>query len=145
MAKYINNMEELATAMQPIMLGLVNQMANEVYTTLNYFLNDYYSGWTPKYYRRTKDFLYSAVKTEARMVRGQAVASVYIDYESMNNYVKVTGFQVATWANEGLHGGLSVSHKPHVWTDTMENTVDNGSLLKAAVAYLRFKGFTVRT
>jgi hypothetical protein len=145
MAKYINNMEELATAMQPIMLGLVNQMANEVYTTLNYFLNDYYSGWTPKYYRRTKDFLYSAVKTEAQMVRGQAVASVFVDYESMNNYVKVTGFQVATWANEGLHGGLSVSHKPHVWTDTMENTVDNGSLLKAAVAYLRFKGFTVRT
>jgi hypothetical protein len=145
MAKHINSVEELATAMEPILLGFANDMANEVYVTLNYFLNDYYTGWTPQYYKRTKDFLYSAVKTEARMVRGNAVASVYIDYESMNNYVSVTGFQVATWANEGLHGGLSVSHKPHVWADTIANTVDNGSLLKAAVAYLRYKGFTVRT
>jgi hypothetical protein len=145
MAKRINNIEELATAIQPTLLGLVDQMANEVYVTLNYFLKDYYTGWTPEYYRRTKDFLYSAVKTETKMVRGKAVASVYIDYESMNNYVNVTGFQVATWANEGLHGGLSVNHKPHVWADTMANTVDNGSLLKAAVAYLRYKGFTVRT
>jgi hypothetical protein len=146
MAKYVlNNMDELEKALQPTLLGLVNQMANEVYVTLNYFLNEYYTGWTPQIYQRTEDFLHSAVKTEAKMVGNKAVASVYIDYQSMNNYIKATGFQVTTWANEGLHGGLSVRHKPHVWADTMANTVDNGSLLKAAVAYLQYKGFTVRT
>ena len=69
---------------------------------------------------------------------------VYIDYESMDNYVNTTGFQVATWANTGLHGGLSVSHKPHVWDDTLENTIDNGSLLQLAIQYLRSQGFSVR-
>ncbi|MGN0142848.1 MAG: hypothetical protein ACI4AD_11515 [Roseburia sp.] len=144
MAKYINNMNELAKALQPVMKGLVNQLADEVDETLNYFLNDYYTGWTPESYRRTEDFLRSAVKTEAKMIGNKCVASVYIDYESMDDYVNVTGYQVATWANEGLHGGLSVSHKPHVWNDTMDETINNGSLLKTAIAYLKSKGFSVR-
>ncbi len=144
MAKHISNMDELAKALQPTMVGLVNQMANEVYKTLNGFLNDYYTGWTPSSYRRTKDFLYSAVKTEAKMVGSKCVASVYIDYDSMNDYVNATGYQVATWANTGYHGGLSVNHKPHVWDDTIDNTINNGSLLKSAVEYLKSKGFSVR-
>ena len=144
MAIHISNMNELAKALQPVMMGMVNQLADEVYETLNYFLNDYYTGWTPTSYQRTKDFLYSAVKTEAKMVGNKCVASVYIDTDSMNNYVNATGFQVATWANTGYHGGLSVSHKPHVWNDTMDNTINNGSLLKSAIAYLKSKGFSVR-
>lgn len=138
-------MDELAKALQPVMMGLVNQLADETQKTLNYFLNDYYTGWTPESYQRTKDFLFSAVKTEAKMVGNKCVASVYIDTDSMNHYVNAMGFQVATWANEGLHGGLEVSHKPHVWNDTMDNTINNGSLLKSALAYLKSKGFSVRT
>lgn len=144
MAVRINNMDELAKALQPVMMGMVNRLAEEVYKTLNYFLNDYYTGWTPSRYQRTRDFLYSAVKTDAKMVGNKCVASVYIDYKSMDNYVNVTGFQVAKWANEGLHGGLSVSHKPHVWDDTMDKTINNGSLLNAAAAYLKSRGFSVR-
>jgi len=137
-------MDELAKALQPVMMGLVNQLADEVYKALNYFLNDYYIGWTPDSYRRTEDFLRSAVKTEAKMKGNKCIASVYIDYDSMDNYVNVTGYQVATWANTGTHGGLSVNDKPHVWDDTMDETINNGSLLKSAVAYLKSKGFSVR-
>lgn len=144
MARHIQNMDELEKEVRPIISGLVNKMADEVYKTLNHFLIDYYTGWTPSSYWRTKDFLYSAVKTEAKWKGSKCVASVYIDYESMDNYVNATGYQVATWANTGLHGGLSVSHKPHVWDDTIDNTVNNGSLLKAAIEYLKSKGFSVR-
>lgn len=144
MAKHISNMDELAKALQPVMIGMVNQLTDEVYKTLNYFLNDYYTGWMPSSYQRTKDFLYSAVKTETKMVGSKCVASVYIDYDSMDEYVNTTGYQVAQWSNTGYHGGLSVSHKPHVWDDTMDNTINNGSLLKSAVAYLKSKGFSVR-
>ena len=144
MAIRINNMNELAKALQPTMTGMVNQLADEVYETLNYFLDDYYTGWTPTSYQRTKDFLYSAVKTETKMKGNKCVASVYIDTDSMDNYVNATGYQVATWANTGYHGGLSVSHKPHVWNDTMDATINNGSLLKSAIAYLKSKGFSVR-
>lgn len=145
MAKHINNMDELEKALQPTMQKMVDGMSNRVYQTLNFFLQRYYDSYDPIYYRRQYDFLRSGFKVDARIVRGKAVASVYIDVDYMSNYYGVTGQQVATWANEGLHGGKNLaSNTPHVWDETMANTVDNGALLRDAVAYLRSQGFTVR-
>lgn len=46
-----------------------------------------------------------------------------------------TGQQVATWANEGLHGGKNLAtNTPHVWDATMANTVDNGALVIGSCA-----------
>lgn len=145
MARHISNMNDLEKALQPVLIKMVDELAERVYETLNYFLNDYYEGWTPNSYRRTKEFLRSAVKTEAKPYKGGAKASVYIDYESLDNYVNATGYQVATWANTGSHGGLSVSHKPHVWDDAMDKTINNGSLLNLTIQYLRSQGFSVRS
>lgn len=103
MAKHISNMDELEKALMPTMAKMVDKLAERVYETLNYFLKEYYTGWTPSSYRRTQDFLRSAVKTEAKPYRGGVKASVYIDYEGMDDYVNATGYQVARWANEGLH------------------------------------------
>ncbi len=144
MAIHVKNMKELNKALQPVMKGMVDKMAERVEQTLNYFLQEYYDSYDPVYYRRSYDFLHSAVKVDAHPYKGGAKASVYIDYESMNNYVDATGFEVATFANTGTHGGLSVNHKPHVWQDTIDNTVNNGELLKLAVDYLKSKGFSVR-
>lgn len=144
MTKHINNMDELAKALQPTMLNMVNKLADNVYETLNYFILDYYQGWEPEYYRRTKDFLYSAVKVDAEPYRGGVRASVYIDTDSMDNYYNATGYQVAKWADEGTHGGMETDHKPHVWRDTLDETVNNGALLKMAIEYLKSKGIPVR-
>ena len=145
MAIRVNNMDELARALQPVMLKMVDQLADRVYETLNYFLQDYYSGYSPSSYQRTKDFLYSAVKVDAHPYKGGVRASVYIDYDSLSNYKNVTGYQVIKWANDGKHGGMEVDHKPHVWQDTMDETVNNGELLKMAVEYLKSHGISVRT
>ena len=144
MAVHVSNIDELAKAMQPVLLKMVDQLADRVHETLNYFLEDYYSGYEPSSYQRTKDFLYSAVKVDAHPYKGGVKASVYIDYDSMNNYVNATGYQAAKWANEGKHGGIEVSHKPHVWDDTLDETVNNGELLKLAIQYLKSKGISVR-
>lgn len=145
MAIHVSNMKELNKALQPIMLKMVDQLADRVYETLNYFLQEYYDGYDPVYYHRLQDFLHSAVKVDAHPYKGGVKASVYIDYDSLNNYRGVTGYQVAKWANEGMHGGMEVAHKPHVWQDTMDNTVNNGELLKLAVEYLKSQGISVRT
>ena len=145
MAKHISNMDELEKALMPAMLKMVDIMANKVYETLNYFLQEYYSSYKPSSYRRQYDFLRSAVKVEPRIVRNKAVASVYIDYESMNDYYNATGLQVVEWANKGLHGGLDTEgNTPHVWDDTIKATVANGELLQAAIQYLKSKGINVR-
>lgn len=144
MAIHVKNMKELSKALQPTLLKLTDQLADRVYETLNYFLQDYYAGYEPSSYQRTKDFLFSAVKVDAEPYKGGVRASVYIDTDSMNNYENVSGLQVAKWSNEGLHGGMEVDHKPHVWQDTMDMTANNGELFKLAAEYLRSKGFSVR-
>ena len=144
MAIRISNMNQLQKALQPVMKNMVDKLADRVYETLNYYLNDYYDGWTPESYRRTEAFLRSAVKVDAYPDKGGVRACVYIDYDSMDDYVDATGYQVATFANEGTHGGLSVNHEPHVWDDTMDATINNGSLVELAVKYLRSQGMPVR-
>lgn len=146
MAKHISNMNQLQAALMPIMLKMVDELAERVYETLNYFLQEYYNSYDPKSYRRQYDFLRSAVKVEPKIKGNKVTASVYIDTNYMDNYYNATGFQVASWANQGLHGGLDTgSNTPRVWDDTMKETVDNGELLKLAVQYLKSKGFSVRT
>ena len=98
-------MKELNKALQPVMMGMVDKLAERAYETLNYFLQEYYNSYDPVYYRRSYDFLHSAIKTEAKVVGNKVVASVYIDTDSMDNYYEATGEEVATWANQGTHGG----------------------------------------
>ena len=52
MAKRISNMNELQAALMPTMTRMVDQMAERVYETLNYFLQEYYNSYDPVYYRR---------------------------------------------------------------------------------------------
>ena len=145
MAIHIKNMKEMNKALQSVMIGMVDKMAERVYETLNYFLQEYYDSYDPIYYRRTYDFLHSAIKTEAKVIGNKVVASVYIDTDSMDNYYEATGEEVAAWANQGTHGGtIQGNNTPHVWDDTMRETIENGELLKLAMDYLKSKGFSVR-
>lgn len=145
MAVRVKNMRELQKALQPVIVNLVDGLAEGVYQTLNYFLQEYYNSYDPLSYRRQYDFLRSAVKVEPKMVGNKVIASVYIDTDYMDNYYNATGMQVATWANQGLHGGMAVGgNTPHVWDDTLEETLESGELLRLAVQYLREQGVSVR-
>lgn len=145
MAKHISNMDELQKALQPVMIGMVDELAERIYEALNYFLQEYYNSYKPKSYKRLYDFLRSAVKVEAKIKGNKVIASVYIDTNSMDDYYNATGDQVATWANQGTHGGtIQGNNTPHVWDDTMDETVNNGELLQLAVKYLKSKGISVR-
>ena len=145
MAKHIKSMDELSKALMPTMTKMVDVLAERVYETLNYFLQEYYNSYDPVSYRRQYDFLRSAVKVEPKVQGNKVTASVYIDTDSMDNYYNATGEQVAMWANQGTHGGtISGNNTPHVWDDTMRDTVDNVELLRLALDYLRSKGISVR-
>lgn len=145
MATVVRSVDELSAAIQPVLIGMVDELAQQVYVTLNYFLKRYYDSYDPQYYRRQYDFLYSAIKVKGKIVRGKVVAVVYIDTDSMNNYYQASGEQVATWANEGLHGGKNLgTNTPHVWDNTIASTVDDGTLLNEAIAYLRSHGIPVQ-
>ena len=108
-------------------------------------MQEYYNNYDPKSYQRQYDFLRSAVKVEPKIKGNKVIASVYIDTDSMDNYYNATGEQVTRWANQGTHGGtVSGSKTPHVWDDTLRETVDNGELLRLAIDYLKSQGISVR-
>lgn len=143
---HINNIDELQVALMPELKNVVDALAKRVYETLNFFLQEYYNSYDPTSYRRQYDFLHSAIKADSRVKGNKVEAYVYIDYNAMNNYRKVSGLQVVTWANEGLHGGLDVGNNtPHVWDATIDETVNNGKLLRLAIEYLKSKGFNVKS
>lgn len=145
MTKHISSMKDLEKALMPTMVKMVDKLAERVYETLNYFLQEYYDDYDPKSYKRQYDFLRSAVKVESKIKGNKVVASVYIDTDSMDNYYNATGEQVARWANQRTHGGMVTGSKtPRVWDDTMDETVRNGELLRLATDHLKSKGFSVR-
>lgn len=113
MAQHISNINELQKALIPAMAKMVDTLAERVYETLNYFLQEYYDDYDPKSYRRQYDFLRSAVKVESKIKGNKVVASVYIDTDSMDNYYNATGKQVARLANQGTHGGLVTGTRTH--------------------------------
>lgn len=141
----IKSMKDLQNALLPVMKDMTDKLADQVYKTLNYFLQSYYDSYDPIYYRRQYDFLRSAIKVGARRNGKTVTAYVYIDTDFMDNYYSsATGNQVATWANQGLHGGKELgTNTPHVWDNTMANTVENDELVRAALDYLRKQGFDV--
>lgn len=144
MAKKVSSMKQLQKALMPTMANMTGVLAERVYETLNYFLQEYYNSYSPVYYRRQYDFLRSAIKVEPKVKGNKVVASVYIDTDHLDNYYNATGEEVASWANQGLHGGtVEGNNTPHVWDDTVKNTVGNGELLRLAVGYLKSKGIPV--
>ena len=144
MAKKVSSMKQLQKALMPTMANMTGVLAERVYETLNYFLQEYYNSYSPVYYRRQYDFLRSAIKVEPFVKGNKVIASVYIDTDHLDNYYNATGEEVASWANQGLHGGtVEGNNTPHVWDDTVKNTVGNGELLRLAVGYLKSKGIPV--
>lgn len=122
---------------------LCEYAANEVYEAINYFLDQYYSEWKPATYQRTYEFLHSAFKTDIKKVGNGYEIEVGIDYESLDDYENATGFEVVSYANQGLHGGLDVNTNTHVWDDAIDSTIESGQLLADCIIFLKSRGLTV--
>lgn len=147
MATKTGGMKEL----EQYLLKQCNQLcefaSNEVYEAINFFINQYYSEWSPVVYQRTYDMLHSAFKTSVKRVGNGYQAVVGIDYESLDNYKEATGYEVVSWANQrGIHGGLDASGagaSTEVWNDTIDAAINSGQLLADCITYLKSKGFII--
>ena len=140
--RQIRNSSDLNKMLMGYCRELCELATEEVYSAINYFIIQYYKEWEGSY-QRTEAFLQSAFKTSVKKVGNGYQAIVGIDYESLNEYESATGFQVVSWANQGLHGGIDVGTDTRVWDDAMESTVGSGQLLKDCILYLRGKGIKI--
>jgi len=142
MTTYGRNPKDLENYMKKLAKQVCDYASNIVYEAINYYLDKYYQEFNPVSYRRTEQLLRSAFKTKSVWSGNSWTAEVGIDYESLD-YSDATGYQVLTWANEELHGGLDVGTDTHVYDDAIDNTVRNGQLLEDIIKYIQDKGIKV--
>ena len=139
----IRNMAELQKMLEKQARDICEMAANEVYEAINYYLSQYYSEWEPKLYLRTESMLHSAFKTKVVQVGNSFKAEVGIDYEALDDYIDATGWEVVNWANTEEHGGMNVNTHTRVFSDAVDNTINNGQLLADCIEFLRKRGFIV--
>jgi hypothetical protein len=138
-------MKELEKYLLQQCKDLCEMASIEVFEAINFFLNQYYSEWSPSYYQRSYDLLHSAFKTEVKKVGNGYQAVVGIDYESLDNYENASGWQIVDWSNKGLHGNLDVGTDTRIFDDSINSTITSGQLLKDCIVFLKSKGLTVIT
>lgn len=142
MTTYGRNAKDLENYLKNLAKQVCDYASNVVYEAINYYLNQYYSEWTPEYYHRTEQLLRSAFKTKSVWSGNSWTAEVGIDYEALD-YSEATGYQVITWANEERHGGLDVGTNTRVYDDAIDNTIRNGQLIEDIIKYIQDKGINV--
>lgn len=95
-------------------------------------LQEYYDEYSPKYYRRTYQFLESLVKLGVNVKGNSFDIEVKIDEDYLNyeypgspqfgeRNIPATGLMVAEWANVGSHGGTVYLGESHFWQDTLDD------------------------
>lgn len=135
--------KDLKNYLELVAIRTCELMSEEVYTAINFYLNRWYSEYTPKSYSRTEDFLRSAFKTEI-MKRGDTYEVVVgIDYSSMDNYKAISGYDVVSLADEGYHGDKSIQTETHPYSDMIDELILSGQLINDVADFLRSRGLKI--
>jgi hypothetical protein len=142
MTTYGRNAKDLEKYLKNLAKQVCDYASNVVYEAINYYLNQYYLEFDPVSYRRTEQLLRSAFKTKSVWSGSAWTAEVGIDYESLD-YNEATGYDVISYANQGLHGGIDVGSDTHVYDDAINKTIRNGQLIEDIIKYIQDKGIRV--
>lgn len=124
----ITSISQLKLLLQSRIKKALDITCDEIYYVFRKHLEEYYDEYDPNYYQRTYSFLNSLIKTEV-VQKGNSLSCQikidedYLKYQYEGNFgwsenVPATGRDVATWANEGLHGG-TIQGKSKWWDDAM--------------------------
>ena len=138
----------------------LKKVQDKVYRIIDSCLNEFYDEFTPAEYIRTKQLLYSLVKSEVRQINNEVVAEVYFDVSKLNYDqglvpLKNGGYGWATWdgntvldvAMTGSYGG-----KPHggyatgtaVWTESMIKIGGRDGIIESLKQALISEGIPIK-
>ena len=123
--------------MDDVLLKSIDELGYAAKEIIRKHIESYYGEYTPKKYRRVKEFLNSIVKTDISKVGNKFVCTIFIDYENM--HYKHMGlyngtWQIVQWANEGIHGNVDINGK-HFWDNAMVE-IKNEEIIKNFVRWL---------
>lgn len=128
----------------------VKSARNNLYKTIQSYVVEYYKEYTPSAYERTWKFLNSLIKTDVKINGNEIECYVRLD-EAYLNYKypisasyrqAVSGKDVATWANMGLHGGYTEGDV-NFWDDALAEYGLSYGFMSDLKTYLQKAGFKI--
>lgn len=135
----LNNIEG---ALKAAMMQACNQSADKIQELIKRNIGIYYGNYDPIKYQRTEQFLNSVFRTA---VTGSGLSyhvEIYVDYNNLY-YLGASGYQVAEWANEGLHGGFNTGDGHSFWNASISEIIGARIIAGEVLAALRSAGFHV--
>lgn len=160
MATTITSISQLKKILEQKVQQALMLTQEEIYAAIQYRLSQYYEEPVfdepdrdePDIYKRTNKFLGSLIKTQIVKTGKGLGCSVgldkdYIKYQypgnpSWDKNVPATGLQVASWANDGLHGG-NISGDISFWDDAIEELGGKQGILNIMKRNLKRVGIPV--
>lgn len=149
----ITSISQLKPMLQSRIRKALDMTCDEIYSVFRNHVKEYYDEYVPTYYQRTHSFLDNLIKTEVVQKGNSLSCQVrldedYLKYQypgnpSWEKNVPATGQDVATWANEGLHGG-TVQGKSQWWDDAMEELGGKQGILDIMYKNLKKVGIPIR-
>lgn len=147
MGKVIKSYSDLYKIMEQQIQNAIDNVAIDVENLINEFLQKWYDDYEPIEYQRNYKFLKSCVRTQTKNTGGKITASVYIDTDNFS-YGDITGLEVATWANRGIHGnpqthGVKGNDGVEFWDDAIDMMKDYQMVQTNFIEYLKKNGINV--
>ena len=121
MATVIKSMNDLTKILESRIQQALKITQQEIFETIQRYINDYYHEYTPELYQRTWKLLNSLIKTEIIKVDNGFSCNVQIDKNYLSYKYKggATGLDVTTYANQHSHGGVYDDDFGQFWNDAM--------------------------
>lgn len=131
---------QLKAFLLPKMKAAVADVEQRVHSTIDNFLNQFYSEWEPSRYIRTSALLHSLVRTGVKSTGNGFVAEIYFETPS---------YSTGTWSGETVLNVAMESDWPHggweagtpIWSVSM---TELGDILSLLVKELNAQGIPIR-
>lgn len=120
----INNDSALTKAIMNTMQGALRDIQNKAYGVIKYYMNEYYTEYSPIWYERTFAFYKSLVKSEIIKIPKGYKCSVYIDLDKMDEYYRNTGQEVMDMINSGYHFHTSLNGSERIHNGVYSDPYD---------------------
>lgn len=167
MATVIKNLGQFAKALEPKIIEILDLVAEDVKHEIDETLNEYCEEYSPVYYHRTDQLRNCCKIGRPNLINGKIGVEVYLDIDSLKyNTSGSDSYKTVRAGDAGLHGGIDPAN-PHggqipwpivssgnigdrhgsgtqIWSEPMEELIDNGKLITIFKKYAKARGINLR-
>lgn len=167
MVQKIKNMNDLAKALEPKVMEILDLVAEDVKREIDDALGKYYDEYDPVYYTKRTHQLRNCCKIGSVKMNGNNFSvEIYLDIDSLDYETEgADPYKTVVSSASGLHGGwnpsnISAGQVPweqissndgsrhgsgtQIWEEPMHELIDNGKLIESFKRHAKARGLNIK-